>query len=126
VDEIQYAKGHKYLTLVYPIDSSVRCSRPQPTTYSTASHTWSQEVWKVASSFLPGELARPAGQKQHTGSGQRVLAIAPGNLLDHHATIPALDPTHAVQQENQKAPQRNELKAPLGKMIVTRCRSVAP
>ena len=44
----------------------------------------------------------------------------------HHATIPAVDAPHAVQQENQKAPQRNELKTPLGKMIVTRCRLVAP
>src|ERR1019366_6322596 len=69
--------------------------------------------------FLPGELPRPAGQKQHIGSGQLVLTIAPGNLLDHHATIPAVDASHAVQQENQKAPQRNELEAPLGKMIVT-------
>ena len=76
--------------------------------------------------FLPGELPRPAGQKQHIGSGQLVLTIAPGNLLDHHATIPAVDAPHAVQQENQKAPQRNELEAALGKMIVTRCRLMAP
>src|SRR5271165_596949 len=76
--------------------------------------------------FLPGELTGPAGEKQHIGSGQLVLAIAPGNLLDDHATVPALDAPHAVQQENQKAPQRNELEAPLGKMIVTRCRLVAP
>ena len=76
--------------------------------------------------FLPGELARPAGQKQHIGFGQLVLAIAPGNLLDHHAAIAALDAPHAVQQEHQKAPERDELKAPLGKMIVTRCRLVAP
>ena len=75
--------------------------------------------------FLPGELPRPAGQKQHVGSGQLVL-IAPGNLLDHHATIPAVDAPHAVQQENQKAPQRNELEAALRKMIVTRCRPMAP
>jgi hypothetical protein len=55
-----------------------------------------------------------------------MLPIAPGNLLDHHATIPAVHASHAVEQENQKAPQRNELKAALGKMIVTRCRLVAP
>ncbi len=46
--------------------------------------------------FLPGELARPARQKQHIGSGQLVLAITPGNLLDHHATIPAVDTSHTV------------------------------
>ena len=55
-----------------------------------------------------------------------MFTIAPGNLLDHHATIPAVHASHAVEQENQKAPQRNELKAPLGKMIVTRRRLVAP
>jgi hypothetical protein len=76
--------------------------------------------------FLPGELARPARQKQHIGSGQLVLAITPGNLLDHHATIPTVYAAHAVQQENQKTPQGNELKAPLGKMIVARRGSVAP
>src|ERR1039457_3935507 len=76
--------------------------------------------------FLPGELTRPAGQKQHIGSGQLVLTIAPGNRLDDHATVPALDAPHAVQQEYQKAPQRDDLEAPLGKMIVTRCRLVAP
>jgi hypothetical protein len=54
-----------------------------------------------------------------------VLTIAPGNLLDHHATIPAVDASHAVQQKNQKAPKRNELKAPLRKVIVTRCRLMA-
>src|SRR5215469_13719973 len=76
--------------------------------------------------LLPGELTRPAGQKQHVGSGQLVLAIAPGNLLNEYATIAALDAPHTVQQEHQKAPQRNELEASLGKMIVTRCRLMAP
>ena len=55
-----------------------------------------------------------------------MLAITPGNLLDHHATIPAVDTADAVQQENQKAPKRNKLEPPLGKTIVTRCRLLAP
>src|SRR5207245_11345155 len=67
-----------------------------------------------------------SSQKQDVGSGQLVLTIAPGNLLDQQTTIPAVDAPHAVQQENQKAPQRNELEAALRKMIVTRCRLVAP
>jgi hypothetical protein len=75
--------------------------------------------------FLPRELARPAGQKQHIGSGQLVLAIAPGNLLDHDATVPAINASHAVEQENQKALQGNELEATLGETIVPRRRSVA-
>jgi hypothetical protein len=48
-----------------------------------------------------------------------VLTIAPGNHLDHHTTMPTVDASHA-------APQRNELEAPLGKMIVTSCQLVAP
>jgi hypothetical protein len=55
-----------------------------------------------------------------------VLPIAPGNLLDQYATIAAVDAPHTIQQENQKAPQRNELEATLGKMIVTGRRLVAP
>jgi hypothetical protein len=55
-----------------------------------------------------------------------VLAIAPGKLLDHDATIPAVNASHAVEQENQKTPQGDELEATLGEMIVSRRRSVAP
>src|ERR1039457_4065560 len=76
--------------------------------------------------FLPGELARPAGQKQHVGLGGLVLAIAPRNLLHHNAAVPAMDAPHPVQKENQKAPERDELKTPLGQMIVTRWRPRSP
>ncbi len=81
---------------------------------------------KRFSGFFPGELPGPAGQKQHIGAGQRVLAIAPRHRLDHHPTRPARDAPHAVPQEHQKAPKRNELEAPLGQLIVARGRLVAP
>ena len=55
-----------------------------------------------------------------------MVAIATRNLLDRHTTIPARDAPHAVQKENQDSPERDELKTPLGKMIVTRSRFVAP
>src|SRR2546426_10902489 len=77
--------------------------------------------------FLPRQLAGPAGQKQHVGFGQLVLAVAPRNFLDHHdAATAAVDAPHAVQQEDHKPPEGNELKAPLGKMIVAGRRLVAP
>ncbi len=75
--------------------------------------------------FLPRELARPAGQKQHVGLGGLVLAIAPGNLFHHNAAVPAMDAPHPVQKENQKAPERDGLEPPLGQMIVTRRRPAA-
>jgi hypothetical protein len=76
--------------------------------------------------FLPGEHARPAGQKEHVGYRRLMLAVAPGEFLRHHAALAAVHPPPAVQQENQKAPKGDELEAPLGQMIVTRRRLVAP
>ena len=60
------------------------------------------------------------------GFGGLVLAITPGEFLRHYPATAALHAPLAVEEENQKAPERNELKAPLGKMIVTRRRLVAP
>src|SRR5450631_1878750 len=76
--------------------------------------------------FLPGEFACPAGEEEHVGFGGLMLAIAPRNLFDHLAAIAAVDPSHAVQKENQNSPEGNELKTPLGEMIVTGCGLVAP
>jgi len=47
-------------------------------------------------------------------------------LLDDHATVAALDAPHPIQQEHQKAPQRYELEALRGKVIIARWRLVAP
>jgi hypothetical protein len=54
-----------------------------------------------------------------------MLAIAPADLFDHHAAGRAIDAPHPVQEENQDSPDRNELEAPLRKVIVTRRRLVA-
>ena len=76
--------------------------------------------------LLPRKPARPAGQKQHVGGGQVTLAIAPRNFLDDDGTAStAIDAPHGVQEEDQESPERDELKAPLGKPIVTGRRSVA-
>src|SRR5690242_17426233 len=73
--------------------------------------------------FLPGQLARPPGQKEHVGSGQLALALAPRHFLDyHHAATAAIDPPHGVQEEDEKPPQGDELETPLGKLVITRCR----
>jgi hypothetical protein len=108
------------------IDSNVRCSRPQPTTYSTASQTLSQEVWNDSAVSFPGKLACPAGQKEHVGFGGLVLALTPGDLLHDDAAVSAMDAPHPVEKVNQNSPERDELKTPLGKMIVTGRGLVAP
>ena len=60
-------------------------ARPQPTHIPGAvAHLVPASVEGLGG-FLPGELARPAGQKQHIGSGQLMLPIAPGFVL-HYAT----------------------------------------
>ena len=77
--------------------------------------------------FLPRKPARPTGQKQHVGVGQLMLAVAPGNFLDDHGlAAAAIDPAHRIQQENQIPPERDEFEAPLGQLIVTRRRLMAP
>ena len=69
--------------------------------------------------FLPGKLACPAGQKEHVGFGGLVLALTPGDLLHHDAAVSAMDAPHPVEKVNQNSPERDELRTPLGKMIVT-------
>jgi hypothetical protein len=70
--------------------------------------------------FLPGKAPRPATQKQHVGLGEVMLAVAPGNFFDSHAATAAVDPPHGIQEEDQKASERNELEPLGGKLIVTR------
>ena len=60
------------------------------------------------------------------GFGGLMLAITPRHLLNHSAAIAAVDAPHAVQKENQNSPEGDELKLPLGKMIVTGRGLVAP
>ena len=56
--------------------------------------------------FLPGEPARPAGQKQRVGFGESTFAIGPGDLLDDdHLAAAAIDAPHGVKQKNQKSPE---------------------
>jgi hypothetical protein len=74
---------------------------------------------KGVGGLFPGQFARPAGQKQHVGFGQVALAISPWNLFYHHAAAAAVHAPHAIQKENQNAPERYELKASLRKMVVT-------
>jgi hypothetical protein len=38
----------------------------------------------------------------------------------------AIDTSHGVQQEDEESPQRDELKTPLGKLIVAGCGLMAP
>jgi hypothetical protein len=48
-----------------------------------------------------------------------VFAITPVDFFgDDGAAAEAIDAPHGVQRENEKAPQRDELKAPLGELIV--------
>src|SRR5215470_4826662 len=81
---------------------------------------------KSLSGFFPGEAARPASQEEHVGFGQGTFAVAPGHFFDHHGgAAAAVHAPHGVQQEDEKSPERNELKAPLGELIVAWSRLMA-
>jgi len=76
--------------------------------------------------FLPGKVACPARQKQHIDFGQGAFAVAPRNLFDDHGgATAAIDAPHGVQQEDEKSPERNELEAAFGKLVIAGRRLVA-
>ena len=59
-------------------------------------------------------------------SGQGAFAVAPGHFFDDHGgAAAAVHAPHGVQQEDEKSPERNELEAPLGKLIVAWSRLMA-
>jgi hypothetical protein len=58
--------------------------------------------------------------------GQCRLSVEPRNFLDDDRFTPAaVDALHGVQQKNQKTPERNELEAAFGEMIVSGSRLMA-
>src|SRR3954454_18430603 len=70
--------------------------------------------------FLPGQPACPASQEQHIRFGQAAFAVTPRNLFHHdRLAAAAIDAPHRVQQKDQKAPERNELEASFGQLIVS-------
>src|SRR2546426_11419610 len=62
----------------------------------------------------PRQPPRPTGQKAHHGEGDRPLAIAPGNLLDHHTLHRTLHSPRRVEEIGLDAPERHEQPAALG------------
>jgi len=51
------------------------------------------------------------------------VSVAPGNVFDdHRATASAIDAPHRIQQEYEEFPQRDELEAAFGELIITGCR----
>ena len=57
---------------------------------------------------------------------QSALAVAPRNLLDDDGlAAAAIDAPHGVQQEDQKAPERDEFVTPLSKLVVAARRVMA-
>src|SRR5690606_40098487 len=75
--------------------------------------------------FLPRQLARPVGEKQHIDLTQGVLAQRPGHLLDLHPAAPALDTAHCVEQHHGETPDRNKLETALRQLIVAGRRTTA-
>ena len=62
----------------------------------------------------------PRSEELDIRFGQAAFAVSPRNLLDHdRLAATAIDAPHCIQQKNQKAPERNELEAPFGELIVT-------
>jgi len=46
----------------------------------------------------------------HADLGREVFSDDPRNFFDHHSAWLAVDPSHAIDQKDQIAPQSDELK----------------
>src|SRR5437868_12953284 len=76
-----------------------RCSSPQVTRYATASWTLSQEVRNSSAVSFQESLRR--------------------HFFDQHPALLAVDPSHAIDQKNQVAPEADELKpSRRGRLVV--------
>ena len=53
-----------------------------------------------------------------------VFAVGPGHFLDDYAAGLTVDAAHAIEEEDQVAPDRNELELAIGEMVVTGRRAV--
>src|SRR5271155_2267631 len=67
----------------------------------------------------PRQSPRPAGQKTHHGDGDRSFAIAPGNVLDNHPMLRAVDPPGGIEKPRHDPPQRNKQPGALLQVIIT-------
>ena len=65
---------------------------------------------KFFGGFLPGKFARPMSQEMHVNPGRGVFPHAPRHFFHQHPALPAVDPSHAIDQKNQVAPEADELK----------------
>lgn len=68
--------------------------------------------------LLPGEPLRPACEEPREGTRARALPLRPRDALDGDSTPSAVHPPHPVEEEDANAPERNELEAPLSRMII--------
>jgi len=76
--------------------------------------------------FLSTKGGAPNGLGRANRPWSGAFAVAPWNLFDdHRATASAIDAPHRIQQEDEKPPQGNELKAPFGELVVTGRRQMA-
>jgi hypothetical protein len=47
-----------------------------------------------------------------------MLSTSPGHFFNTNSATPTVHPPHAIEEENQKAPDGDELKSPLFEMII--------
>src|ERR1700746_2599464 len=58
------------------------------------------------------------GEKHHVGLGEGVFAARPWQFFDPHPAGSAIDPAHAVKQQDHETPERHEFETAQAKMII--------
>ena len=73
---------------------------------------------KGPSRLSPRQPPRPTGQKAHHAEGDWSLAIAPGNMLDHHPMHRTVHSPWRVEEIGLDAPQRHEQPLALRQSVI--------
>ncbi len=73
----------------------------------------------------PREQSGPLSEEDGVGSGDRRLALSPGDAFDAYAAGGAVDASHGVDEEDRDGPQRHKVEVPRRQGIVGRSSSAA-
>jgi hypothetical protein len=74
----------------------------------------------------PREPLGPTGEEPTVGRGQRTFPITPGDFLDDHAALRAVDAAHGVDEEHGDLPERHELEPARREAVVAGPLAVTP
>lgn len=70
--------------------------------------------------FAPGQASGQSRQERHHRGRHRALAVAPGEVLDHHPVLVALGATRSIKDKHRDRPERDKALPAFRQAVVAR------